>query len=186
MLFDVLRWILEAGYHGEKNVLRKECPPGSGKVLDLGCGTGALAGMFDSRGYLGVDPNPSYIERAKKKRSSHCFLMMDGRCLELETASFDRVIISGVLHHLEDPDAAKILSEAKRVLRPETGRLVMWEDVASRSRFNLVGRLVHFLDEGDHIRSKDHYLQLVRSYFKDVTHYPMSSGVCDYVVVVAQ
>jgi SAM-dependent methyltransferase len=186
LLFDMLRWILEAGYGGEKNILKKECSRGSGKVLDLGCGTGVLAGVFDSDSYVGVDPNPSYIERARKKKRGHHFLIMDGRCLKFETGLFDTVIISGVLHHLADADAEKILAEVKRVLKPETGKLVMWEDVACRSAFNLIGRLVHGLDEGDHIRAEDHYLKLIRSYFEDVRHYPMSSGVCDYIVMVAR
>lgn len=185
-LFDVLRWVLEAGFKGERAVLRQEGLQELGNVLDLGCGTGVLANVFRPTDYVGVDINPRYIQRAGKKHAMHRFLVMDGRALHFQSRSFDTVIISGVIHHLEDRDATAILDEALRVLKPGIGRLIMWEDVPTRHRLNLIGWLVHQLDEGEHIRAEHQYLHLVESVFRHVRHYPMSSGVCDYLVVVAQ
>jgi SAM-dependent methyltransferase len=186
LVFDALRWVLEAGYRGERLVLEREGVLRAGRVLDLGCGTGALAGLFAPDRYQGVDPNPRYIARANSARPGHRFAVMDGRRLELESSSFDAVVIGGVVHHLSDPDALAILREARRVLAPAGGRLVMWEDIPTLSRWNLIGSLVHRLDEGDHIRPQEAYLRLVESVFGPARHYTMSSGVCDYVVMVAE
>jgi SAM-dependent methyltransferase len=185
LLFDALRWVLEAGYRGERGVLEREGVLAARRVLDLGCGTGALAGLFAPDRYQGVDPNPRYIARGRSARPGYRFAVMDGRRLELEASSFDAVVIGGVVHHLPDADALEILREARRVLVP-AGRLVMWEDVPTVSRWNLIGGLVHHLDEGDHIRPTEAYLRLVESVFGRARHYAMSSGVCDYVVLVAE
>ena len=186
LLFDVLRWVLEAGFKGEKAVLRQEGATSKKTILDLGCGTGALANMFNSIYYTGIDTNLKYLERAREVHPQHRFLLMDGRSLSLDTGSFDAVVIGGVIHHLEDEDARAILTEVRRVLKPGTGQLVMWEDVPTRHHRNLIGKLVHYLDQGDHIRLEGQYVDLVKTFFTQARAYPMSSGVCDYVVVVAQ
>lgn len=186
ILFDLLRWILEAGFRGEKRVLQQEGLLECDCVLDLGCGTGAIAPMFNPSCYLGIDPNPRYIEWAKKVHPGYRFLVMDGRNLTLESESFDAVVIGGVIHHLEDQDAKQILAEAKRVLKRQTGKLVMWEDVPTWRKLNWIGKLIQALDVGEYIRLEQQYLQLVRSTFSNIRHYPMSSGVCDYVAIVAE
>ncbi len=185
VIFDLLRWILEAGFRGEKRVLRSEGVLDSATVLDVGCGTGTLSAMFEPSSYVGVDLNCRYIERARTKHPRHRFLVMDGTDLTLPSGSFDVVIISGVIHHLTDEDSKSVLTEARRVLNPGTGRLIMWEDVPTRRTFNLPGRLVHWLDQGDHIRADAHYIKLVQAVFPHVRYYPMSSGVCDYIVLIA-
>ena len=77
--FDALRFVLEAGFVGERRVLRKERCAAAATVLDLGCGTGALAGSFAPRGYVGVDMELPYLCRATDKHPAHRFLSMDGR-----------------------------------------------------------------------------------------------------------
>jgi SAM-dependent methyltransferase len=182
--FDALRWLLEAGYAGERQVVSTERCASAGVVLDLGCGTGALAGLFAPERYVGIDTDGAYLDRAARKHARHRFLRMDGSRLAFRSGVFDVVLIGGVIHHLDDPIAAAFLAEARRVLRPATGRLVLWEDVPTRSPWNVIGRLVHRLDEGDHIRPAQRYVDLVRTRFSAVRAYPMRSGVCDYVVVV--
>jgi SAM-dependent methyltransferase len=183
--FDALRWVLEAGFVGERRVLARERCDEATRLLDLGCGTGALAGSFSPEGYVGVDVNRRYIERARMKHVRHRFLVMDGLRLAFQPAAFDVVVVGGVIHHLADDEAGALLKEARRVLRTETGRLVAWEDVPTRQSWNVVGRLVHYLDAGDAIRPSPQYLELVEAIFPHVRHYPMRSGVCDYVVMVA-
>lgn len=183
--FDALRWILEAGYRGEKEVIRREGLRDRVRILDLGCGTGALAGAFEPAMYLGIDPNHQYIARARRLHPEHRFAVMDGCALALPSDTFGVVLISGVIHHIETERALDVLRETKRVLKVRAGRLVMWEDVPVRRSSNIVGRLIHRLDEGDHIRSDAEYIHLTEMVFGAVHSYPMSSGVCDYVVISA-
>lgn len=184
-LYDLARCSLEAGYRGEKEILRRELPGGDLRCLDLGCGTGTLTGEFPAKGYLGVDIRPEFVARAALKRPDHRFARMDIRALGLASSSFELALISGVLHHLADADVEAVLAEVHRVLAP-AGRLLLWEDVPTRSRWNLVGQLVHRFDEGDHIRCEPEYKSLLARFFALDRSYPMRSGVCDYAVFLCR
>jgi SAM-dependent methyltransferase len=186
--FDLLRWILEAGFKGEKDILRKEGITEATSILDLGCGTGAMAGHFRPESYVGVDPNPRYVARARATKSRYRFEVADGRSLPFADGSFDAVLIAGVIHHLDDDSARSVLQETSRVLVPGRGVLVMIEAVPARNRWNLIGRVIRRLDEGDFIRPSDHYIEMARELFgqEAVRDYPMRSGVCDGEVIVVR
>jgi SAM-dependent methyltransferase len=185
--FDLLRWILEAGYRNEKNALRREGITEAASVLDLGCGTGAMAGSFRPESYVGVDLNDRYVLRARTTKSRYRFEVADGRSLPFADGSFDAVVINGVIHHLDDATAQSFLQESRRVLLPGRGVLMISEPVPTRSRWNWIGRLIVRLDEGDFIRPSERYLEMACEVFGQgaVRHYPMSSGVSDRVVIVA-
>ena len=185
--FDLLRWILEAGYRGEKDFLRREGIAEAASILDLGCGTGAMASFFRPESYVGVDMNARYISHARTAKSRYRFEVADGRSLSFADGSFDAVLINGVIHHLDDASARSLLQESRRVLVPGRGVQVICEPVPTRSRWNWIGRLVGRLDEGDFIRPPERYLEMACEVFGQgaVRHYPISSGVCDGVVIVA-
>ncbi|MCV7396936.1 class I SAM-dependent methyltransferase [Mycobacterium paraseoulense] len=185
--FDLLRWILEAGYRSEKDVLRREGIANAASILDLGCGTGVMANAFRPESYVGVDMNARYIARARATKNHYRFEVADGRALPFADGSFDAVVITGVIHHLDDASARSLLQESRRVLVPGSGVLVISEPVPTRNRWNLVGRLVVRLDEGDFIRSSERYLEMACDVFghEAIRHYPISSGVSDRAVVVA-
>ncbi|HEX6700637.1 MAG TPA: methyltransferase domain-containing protein [Gaiellaceae bacterium] len=87
------------------------------RVLDVGCGTGgysiAIAAATSAR-VTGVDESERFIARAREKPGAATFVVGDAERLPFDAASFDRVLLSLVLHQLERPEAA--LSEAFRVL----------------------------------------------------------------------
>lgn len=188
LTLDFLRWILTAGYRGAKNALRREGIAEAGSILDLGCGTGAMAECFCPESYVGVDLDANYIEHARSTKSGYRFELGDGRSLPFADGSFDAVLINGVVHHLDDASAQGLLQEGKRVLDPGSGVLLMCEPIPARHRWNWIGRLIVRLDEGDFIRRSEAYVELVRGVFTDATvrHYPVSSGVCDALVIVAR
>jgi len=151
--------------------------------LDLGCGTGELCREFVSEKYLGIDISEIYINYAKKKNPGYEFAAMDATKLSFPNASFDVVMISGVLHHCADDIARAILREVKRVLSPN-GKVVVCEDVPTRGKMNFIGQAIQKLDEGGNILSIADYQRLFEQYFKIKKSYPMSSGFCDYQVFV--
>jgi ubiquinone/menaquinone biosynthesis C-methylase UbiE len=98
--------------------------PADAKVLEVGCGTGAvartLAGWPKVGTVVGVDPSPYLIERARRlnRVGPHlAFEVGDGRALRFEDASLDAVILHTVLTHVPGPEA--VLAEAHRVMRPD-------------------------------------------------------------------
>jgi ubiquinone/menaquinone biosynthesis C-methylase UbiE len=97
--------------------------PSRAKVLEVGCGTGAiarvLAGWPNVGEVVGVDPSPYLIERARSLSSGVPNLVFedgDGKALVFKEASFDVVILHTLLTHVPGPEA--VLAEAYRVLRP--------------------------------------------------------------------
>jgi len=87
-------------------------------VLDAGCGMGvmlrAIERLRDAR-LTGLDADPDRLAVAARLTDA---LLVEGdvRALPFGDASFDRVVLSEVLEHVED-DAA-VLRELHRVLRP--------------------------------------------------------------------
>jgi SAM-dependent methyltransferase len=146
-----------------------------------------MAGSFRPESYVGVDINARYIARARATNTGYRFEVGDGRSLPFADGSFDAALISGVIHHLDDASARSLLQEVRRILVPESGVLVMSEPVPTRKRWNLIGRLVVRLDEGDFIRPSERYVEMACEIFGEgaVRQYPISSGVSDRAVIVA-
>ena len=105
------------------------------ELLDAGCGTGAMLGMFQKdcpdKNYTGIDLSEKMIVTAKKKNLEGIrFVTGDCENLPFEENSFDVVTCSMSFHHYPNPE--KFFHSLHRVLRPG-GRLVL-RDMASKSK----------------------------------------------------
>ena len=100
------------------------------RVLDIGCGDGALVRAFAARGasVTGVDPDPAMLEAARRPTAEADVpaTFLEGRAenLPFPDAAFDVVTAMTVLCFV--PDAKGAVYEMARVLRPG-GRLVLGE-----------------------------------------------------------
>ena len=110
------------------------------RVLDVGCGTGgfshAIAAATAAR-VVGYELSEPFLERARSlpppPRGSVEWVAGDAEALPFPDGSFDRVLLSLVLHQLRRPQAA--LAEARRVLDADgvvLVRTIAPEDVADR------------------------------------------------------
>jgi len=70
-----------------------------GRVLDVGCGSGALARLLAPANYLGVDRDDDSLQRARNLSPSHAFVSE----LPEEPGQFDTVVSMAVIEHLSDP-----------------------------------------------------------------------------------
>lgn len=101
----------------------------SGRVLDVGCGTGILAGRLAARGYdlTGVDPSEGMLEEARKNITGARFIQGSGTALPFGDNEFDLTYCVAVMHHVaEAGDVKKTLAEMVRVTRPG-GLVVIWD-----------------------------------------------------------
>ena len=99
------------------------------KVLDIGCGSGALATRIAKHGahVTAVDLTQTAVDLTRKNAASQGLDVDVIRCdvekLPLESDSFDFVFSWGVLHHTETFENA--LEQVHRVLRPGGKSLIM-------------------------------------------------------------
>jgi SAM-dependent methyltransferase len=186
-LWNILRWLVEAGFHGEHKVIAKELQPFLGRerrFLDFGCGTGQFAEDFPSDRYVGMDLTRPYVEYAQQERPGS-YSVMDGSALGFADGSFDAGLVLGVIHHLPDEIVRASVVELHRVLKAD-GKLLVIEDVPPPTMWNVPGHIMHWLDRGDHIRTDADYRALFAPHFNVERSYHMRSGVCDYGVYVLE
>jgi ubiquinone/menaquinone biosynthesis C-methylase UbiE len=183
VLFIFFRAILENDFKAIRAVIRRDlkCGPGV-RTLDLGCGPGAFSDLFDGGEYVGADLNRRYIEYAQKNRTGR-FVVSDARKVDLPDRGFEQLLIFGLLHHLPDEDVRAVLSEVRRLLVPG-GRLLVIEDIPAVSRLNLIGHLIHNVENGEHIRPADEYRRLYSEAGRIEREEVLRSGICDYYSAV--
>jgi len=102
---------------GSYHRLAAHVPAGS-RVLDLGCGDGALVELLTARGGVatGVDISPHELAAARVRDPRGTYVRARAQALPFVEAAFDHVV-SHLAFTLMD-DAAAIAGELARVLRP--------------------------------------------------------------------
>jgi SAM-dependent methyltransferase len=99
---------------------------GARDVVDIGSGSGhllrALAGRTPTARFVGVDFSENAIRRSREVLPEATWLLGDAYAPPLEAASFDLVLCTEVLEHLERP--REVLDALVRVCTPD-GRLVL-------------------------------------------------------------
>ncbi|HCJ51079.1 MAG TPA: methyltransferase type 11 [Gallionella sp.] len=70
-----------------------------GRVLDFGCGSGAMAGHVDADNYLGVEIDEVSLQQARSGFPTHQFVSEPPEQAE----KFDSVISLAVIEHVSDP-----------------------------------------------------------------------------------
>jgi ubiquinone/menaquinone biosynthesis C-methylase UbiE len=131
------RWVLPALLDfamGQKGIMKQRgrlVPLASGRVLEVGIGSGRNLEFYDSKKVsevLGLDPS-SELKSKARKRVADCpvpvsFVGLRGEEIPLETASVDTVLFTYTLCSIPEPIAA--LGEMRRVLKPG-GQLLFCE-----------------------------------------------------------
>lgn len=95
------------------------------QLLDMGCGSGWLAQLAHEGGVqvTATDIAPAGVAGARRRFPQAArYAVTDVYHTGLASASFDAIVLSEVVEHLENPEAG--LTEAARLLRPD-GRLVV-------------------------------------------------------------
>ena len=115
-----------------------------GQILDVGCGTGALAQRLAGEGYevTGVDPSDGMLDVLRERAPSITAVHGDGTDLPFEDDSFDLAYCVAVMHHVAEPEAVrKTLAEMVRVTR-SGGRVLVWDHNPRNPYWsNLMGRV---------------------------------------------
>ncbi|PYT72448.1 MAG: SAM-dependent methyltransferase [Acidobacteria bacterium] len=127
-------------YEKARGLVELLAPKAGERILDLGCGTGALTAEIAARGaeVLGVDRSDEMIAQARKKYPALRFEVLDARELRLKfenrseadkpggvaklaAGGFDAIFSNAVLHWI--PEADEVIAGVARTLKPG-GRFV--------------------------------------------------------------
>jgi ubiquinone/menaquinone biosynthesis C-methylase UbiE len=86
------------------------------RTLDVACGTGFLTRHLRGQ-TIGLDQSPSMIEVARGRVPEAEFVVGEALSLPFADGAFDRVFTGHFYGHLEEPQRAAFLREARRVAR---------------------------------------------------------------------
>lgn len=89
------------------------------RVLELGCGTGLMTRQLLDRGaqVTAVDRSPPMLARARARAPEAAFAESDVTAY-VPTGRYDRVVLSYILHELEEHERAAALTIARDALAP--------------------------------------------------------------------
>ncbi len=122
-------------------------PRAGARVLEIGCGTGAVTKRLVERGahVTAIEQNPEMLEQARARIASSDVVWLERTASEIDSLpfeAFDAVVASLCMSEMSADERAFVLHEARRRLCPE-GRLVLADEVRPRTRARalLVGAL---------------------------------------------
>lgn len=125
------------------------------KVLDMCTGTATnaitIAKKKTNAKIVGIDLSKDMLKVAQNKIRKNGLknirlLQMDATHLKFKSNCFDKILISLVLHELDEELAAKIITEANRVLK-DSGELIIteWEPSKQLSK-RILFSPIHYLE----------------------------------------
>jgi SAM-dependent methyltransferase len=173
------RWLIE-------NILS---PRDGQKIVDIGCGPADILGKLAvAVEYVGLDISEAYIEAARQRYGPRGLFIagsVKDWALDARTRGADLVLSLGVLHHIDDDEAKKIIRFAYQILNPN-GRFIFYEPcyLLWQSRRSV---FVMSKDRGQNIRTEQQWKALVADIFPNtVTNIVSNVNRLGYTNIIGQ
>jgi SAM-dependent methyltransferase len=136
--------------------------PAGATVLDVGCGPGSIYPYLPPVEYTGIDLNARHIAHAKALYGDKPRFVVGDVSGDLpgKPGTFDLVLVSALLHHLDDDEARRMLKRLCELLKPG-GRLVTFDNVWLDGQ-NPIARALNKFDSGLNVRFAADYRRLAK------------------------
>lgn len=131
-------------------------------ILDVGCGTGAMASVLREAGYqvIGADASHGMLRQAKKlvnPEAVSCVLSDVNKGLPFIASSFDVCLASYVAHGLKPPQRLSLYAEMRRL----AGKLVIIHDYTDKR--SLITDIAEWGERGDYFN----FIKVVQGELRD-------------------
>lgn len=127
-------------------------------VLEVGCSVGNIAPVFAAipdLHYTGVDIDEAALRTARRTyRHDKRFQFLHGEIerLDLPKESFDLIVLSAVLHHVDDDGCRRILNACSKLLAPD-GELFVTDPVQPIDGDPWLVRFFNSIEQGQYVRT---------------------------------
>ena len=151
------------------SIIKKNITKNNLKILDIGCGPAQILEHIPECDYYGYDIDNRSIQYAKKKyhKKNHHFFCRKFNKAELKKLpKFDFVIFFGILHHLSNKEADRMLSLCKKIMKKNSKLLT--EDPIFLEKQNMIAKFLIEKDRGINVRKKQQYINLLKKNFKKI------------------
>ena len=101
----------------------------SGRILDVGCGTGRLLSSLSADSYerYGLDVSVGMVQQAYRKDTQLQCAIASATAIPFDDNTFDVTFCAAVLHHIAEPQAvAQAIREMIRVTK-HGGTAIIWD-----------------------------------------------------------
>lgn len=115
-LFRASRMNSDARYEAALASIRAHGVPAGSRILDVGCGVSAQAGLFEDYLYVGADLNDSRVRFGASQHPRAAYAIQNIVEMGFATAAFQAVICLEVIEHLPDEAREALMRELLRVL----------------------------------------------------------------------
>lgn len=189
-VYDLLDIVYFRNYENSPRKAVLETIYDNEKILDLCTGTAtsviAVAKNKTKVQIIGIDLSDNMLKVAKSKvkeagLKNVRLYKMDATKLKFKDNCFDKILISLVLHELDEELADKVIMEAKRVLKDDGEIIIAEWETSKQFLKKLLFMPIHYLEPKSYRKfiKKDLY-----SYFKNYGLIIRKVEHCDYSKVI--
>lgn len=163
-IFDKFRNFVHSNFKDEKKIISKNFDKNK-LTLDFGCGAGQLSGLFNSNKYYGADTDVKYVRFCNSNHKGKFLVIKNSPPYNFKPKYFEQILISSVIHHIDNKNLSMIAKEIKRILK-DNGELMIVDHFTKKNQKNLICKMLINLDRGKYFRDLDQVKDLFSKYFK--------------------
>ena len=168
LVYRIIQYIM-SGSSFRNSIIKKNIKKSNLKILDIGCGPAQILEQIPRCDYYGYDIDQRSIQYAKKKyrkKNYHFYCKKFNKTEIKKLPKFDFVIFFGILHHLSNKEADKMLTLCKRIMKKNSKLLT--EDPILVEKQNIIAKFLIEKDRGINVRQKKEYINLLKKHFKKI------------------